>query len=255
MQLRLPPSTPSVLWPPNAILTAFLLFVPLRRWWSVLLGGAIAHFAVQLQVWSPGFVTAIFISNCTEALLAASVIRYVSDESSSFDTLRRTTVFVVSAGLLAPFVASFVDAGVVRMFHGEDYWTVWRLRLTSGVLAQLAVVPAIVAGLNCRHSISGWSSRRWLEAAAIVLGLGLVAVAVSVDAGRLGLSRSPLAPFLPLLLWSAVRFGSGGVGLSVLATVLVAVVSDVYGDGLFRVFPEESQSACSRCFSSPRPCR
>ena len=38
---------------------------------------------------------------------------------------------------------------------------------------------------------------------------------------------------------AAVRFGSGGVGLSVLATVLVAVVSALYGDGLFHAFPPE----------------
>jgi two-component system, LuxR family, sensor kinase FixL len=241
LQLRLPPATPSVLWPPNAILTAFLLFVPVRHWWSVLLGAAIAHFAVQLQVWSPGFVTAIFLSNCSEALLAAGVIRYVSDEPARFDTLRRVAILLVSGGLVAPFVSSFIDAGVVRMFHGEDYWTVWRIRFPSNVLAQLAIVPAIAAGLNWGHSVREWSWRRWLEATAIAGGLVLVAVAVSLDAGRIGLSRAPLAPFLSLLLWAAVRFGSGGVGLSVLATVLVAVVSVLYGGGLFQEIPPEDR--------------
>jgi signal transduction histidine kinase len=248
LQLRLPPATPSVLWPPNAILTALLLFVPPRRWWSVLLGGAIAHFAVQLQVWSPGFVAAIFLSNCSEALLAAGVIRYVSGEPTSFDTLRLIAVFLVSGGLVAPFVSSFIDAGIVRMFHGEDYWTVWRIRFPSNVLAQIAIVPAIVGGLNWSHSVREWSARRWLEAAAIAGGLVLVAVAVSLDAGRIGLSRAPLAPFLPLLLWAAVRFGSGGVGLSVLATVLVAVVSVLYGGGLFQEIPPEDRIGLLQVF-------
>src|SRR2546430_11576909 len=31
--LRFPPTTPSVLWPPNSILTATLLLTPVRRWW------------------------------------------------------------------------------------------------------------------------------------------------------------------------------------------------------------------------------
>ena len=31
--LRFPPTTPSVMWPPNAILTATLLLAPTRRWW------------------------------------------------------------------------------------------------------------------------------------------------------------------------------------------------------------------------------
>src|SRR2546422_11371310 len=30
--LRFPPTTPSVLWPPNSILTATLLLTPVRRW-------------------------------------------------------------------------------------------------------------------------------------------------------------------------------------------------------------------------------
>src|SRR4029453_3440313 len=117
-------------------------FVAPRRWWSVLLGAAAAHFAVQLPVWSPAFVTGIFFTNCSEALLAACGIRYFSDEPSRFDTLRRTTVFVVFGGVVAPLVSSFLDAGVVTAIHGEPYWTVWKIRFVSNVLAQLAIMPA-----------------------------------------------------------------------------------------------------------------
>ena len=35
--LRLPPATPSVVWPPNSILTTALLLTPVSRWWIVLL--------------------------------------------------------------------------------------------------------------------------------------------------------------------------------------------------------------------------
>ncbi len=167
LQLRLPPATPSVLWPPNAILTALLLFVPPARWWSVLLGAAGAHFAVQLQVWSFEFVTAIFITNCSEALFAAGVIRYVSKQPSRFDTLGQVSVFIVIGAIAAPFGSSFLDAGVVRAFNGEDYWTVWKIRFPSNVLAQLAVVPAIAGIFNSSHEVREWPRRRWLEAAAM----------------------------------------------------------------------------------------
>ncbi len=248
LELRLPPATPSVLWPPNAILTALLLFVPHARWWSVLLGAAGAHFAVQLQVWSLEFVTAIFLTNCSEALFAAGLIRYVSDQPSRFDTLGQVSVFLVIGGLAAPFVSTFLDAGVVRAFIGEEYWTVWRMRFPSNVLAQLAIVPAIAGILNRSHEVREWPRRRWLEAAAIVGGLILVTLAVSLDVGRIGLSRAPLAPFLPLLLWTAVRFGSAGVGLSVLSTALLAVVSALYGDGLFPMIPSEGRITMLQIF-------
>jgi signal transduction histidine kinase len=241
LQLRFPPATPSVLWPPNAILTSLLLFVPPARWWAVLLGAAAAHFAVQLPVWSPAFVTSIFLTNCSEALIAAGVIRYLSDRPSGFDTLRRMAIFIAAGGLLAPLVSTFLDAGVVTVIHGEHYWTVWKLRFVSNVLAQLAIVPAVAGVINESGAVRRWPLWRWLEAAAITAGLILVALAVSLDAGRIGLQNSPLAPFLPLLLWSAVRFGSAGVGLTVLGTVLAAVVSALYGDGLFPMFSEEAR--------------
>ena len=233
LQLRLPPTTPSVVWPPNAILTALLLFVAPRHWWSVFLGAAAAHFAVQLPVWSPAFVTGIFLTNCSEALLAAGGIRYFSEQPSRFDTLRRVAVFVVFGSVVAPLVSSFLDAGVVTAIHGEPYWTVWKIRFLSNVLAQLAIVPAVAGIITGSRDVLQWPPRRWLEAAAITACLILVAFAVVYDVGRIGLQNAPLAPFLPFLLWAAVRFGSAGVGLSVVATVLAAVVAALCGDGLF----------------------
>src|SRR5206468_7124536 len=48
--LRFPPTTPSVLWPPNSILTATLLLTPVRRWWLYLLAALPAHLAAELPV-------------------------------------------------------------------------------------------------------------------------------------------------------------------------------------------------------------
>ena len=59
--LRVPPATPSVIWPPNAILTAALLLVPPRHWWLVLLPVLPVHVAVELQTgWPPAMVLALF---------------------------------------------------------------------------------------------------------------------------------------------------------------------------------------------------
>ncbi len=248
LKLRLPPATPSVLWPPNAIVTALLLFVPPGGWWSVLLGAAGAHFAIQLRVWSPAFVTAIFLTNCCEALFAAGAIRYLSDQPSKFDTLRRVSIFLIFGGLLAPFVSSFLDAGVASVINGDNYWTAWKMRFLSNALAQLAIVPAVAGILNSSHGVLEWPRRRWFEAAAIGAGLILVSFAVSFDAGGIGLPSAPLALFLPILLWAAVRFGSTGVGLSVLGTVLVAVLSALYGEGLFSMIASEPRIRTPQVF-------
>ena len=143
--LRFPPATPSVMWPPNAILTAILLLAPPRRWWLYLLAAFPAHLAAELgMAWPLSLVLALFITNCSEALLAAAGMRWWSDAPVRFDTLRRAVVFIVVVGLLAPLVSSFADAAAVATLRGEPYWLVWRIRLFSNVLTAITLVPALV---------------------------------------------------------------------------------------------------------------
>src|SRR5258705_9867805 len=103
--LRFPPATTSVLWPPNAILTATLLLTARRRWWMYLLAAFPAHVAAQVGTsWPTPLVLALFATNCSEALLAAAGVRAFSDGPARFDTLRRVGVFAVSGGPRAPLV-------------------------------------------------------------------------------------------------------------------------------------------------------
>jgi integral membrane sensor domain MASE1 len=143
--LRFPPATPSVLWPPNAILTATLLLAPGRRWWIYLIAAFPAHVVVELEAGLPWpLILALFTTNCSEALLAAVGVRRFSDAPTRFDTLRRVAVFIVAAGLAAPFLSSFADAAAVADLHGERYWLVWRTRFFSNVLTELTLVPTLV---------------------------------------------------------------------------------------------------------------
>lgn len=74
--LRFPPATPSVMWPPNALLAATLLLTPPRRWWLYLLAAFPAHLAAELGMgWPLSLVLVLFITNCSEALLAAIGMR------------------------------------------------------------------------------------------------------------------------------------------------------------------------------------
>src|SRR5262245_17238323 len=169
--LRLPPSTPSVLWLPNSILTATLLLAPVRRWWIYLLAALPAHLIVELAAGFPApLVFSLFATNCSEALIGASAVRAFSDAPTRLDTLRRVIVFVLGAGLFGPFASSFLDAGVVAGLRGEPYWFVWRTRFFANVVTELTLVPAV---LVVATSGAGWIRRaslaRKLEAAIIAL--------------------------------------------------------------------------------------
>src|SRR4029453_15119403 len=81
-----------------------------------------------------------------------------------------------------------------------------------------------------------------------LLAFGLVRVSVVMFAGRVGdsgplpeLPHVPVALFLPLILWAAVRFGPGGITSSLLATTLILTWAATHGRGPFTgVLPSES---------------
>src|SRR4029453_4001916 len=237
--LRLPSSTLSLLWPPAAILTATLLLAPVRRWWIYLLAAFPAHLAVERGgAWPLSLVLALFVTICSEALVAAVCVRRFSDAPARFATLRRWAVFLGGAGLVPPFVSSFPAAAAVSGLLDEPYWRVWGTRFFSNALTELTFVPAIVAVVTLR---SGWgrstTRRRYIEAA--LVALATLTVSFFIMAGSItgpsvipGAPYTPLALLLPFILWASVRFGSGGASLVLLNTLLLAIVPITHGRGL-----------------------
>ena len=240
-QLRLPPATTSVLWPPNAILTAALLLTPPRRWPVILLAVLPVHLIIQLQTEFPlSLVLSLFVTNCLEALIAAGLLYRLSDEPTRIDTLPRLAAFLVAVVVAAPLLSSFADAAAVMFFRGESYWTVWRARSLSNVLAELTFVPALVGSIRSAQRWSRhMSAARWAEAA--FLAAGLVAIGLlgfrgdllRVRAFAVVSRQTPLVLQLPFLLWAAMRFGPTGTGLALVTTSLVSAWTVIRGVGPF----------------------
>ena len=242
MVLRMPDTIPSVVWPPNAILTTALLFTPPRRWPLVFAAAFPAHLLVELGTWPWPLVLAFFVTNCSEAAIAGLGVWRFSDAPSRFDTLSRVTVFLVWGVVLAPLISSFLDAAVASALGGQDYWSVWNVRTPSNVLGAVAIVPALSGVLHTSYGeLLAWPRRRWLEAAKIAAGILVAALVVATDIGNDGFAGVPLALFLPFMLWAAVKFGTAGAGLALLATVLAAIGSAVYGHGLLEDVPPDDR--------------
>ena len=234
LELRFPPATTSVLWPPNAILTAALLMVPPRRFWLVLLAVAPAHFAAQLPGGTPLLLSTVwFATNGAQAVLAAGLVHRWSDQPARFDSLRRVVAFIAGAVLVAPFVTSFADAAAVHAIRGEPMGLVFVRRLFSNILGQLVVVPsAIVVVRGTRRWLSESTPRRLTEG--ILLAAAHLAIGGLVLQAYHGSFDLPGGPFtalpllMPLLVAAAVRFGPGGASLSLLATTLIATCIAVW---------------------------
>src|SRR5262249_39318455 len=146
--LTIHPSPISTLWPPNAILLAALLLAPTRAWGWLLLAALPAHLAIQLANDLPfGMILLWFVTNCSEALIGAFLIRRLTGGPFRFDNSRHVGVFVLGS-LVGVFASTFLDAGfttLVGRFEGT-FWEHWRTRFFSNVLAGLTLVPMIVTG-------------------------------------------------------------------------------------------------------------
>ena len=225
-----------MLWPPNAILTAALLIVPPRRWAWCLLAVFPAHLLVEIQASLPlPLLLALFVTNCCEALLAATLLRRWSDAPDRFDSLHRITAFLAAAVVVAPLVSSFADAAAVHGLAGEEYWPVFRRRVLANALSALTIIPSVVIFLRRGPSRFRTASRtRRLEAGLLTAIVAVVAATVfsREPTGSPGLPGVPytLLPFLlPALMWAAVRFGPGGVSFALLATSLTAIRAAILG--------------------------
>jgi signal transduction histidine kinase/integral membrane sensor domain MASE1 len=247
-ELRLPPAITSVIWPPNAFLTAILLLTPPRRWWIYIAAAFPAHVLVELQAGFPlSMVLALFATNCSEALVAGTFVHRFSDAPSRFDTLNRAVVFVVGAVFLATVLSTFLDAATVTTLQGEPYGLVWRRRILSNALSELTLVPALV--ITLRENFHYWRASRparRLEAVLLALSLTAAAAVAFIGIGDHsglfpGAPYTSLPLLMPFLIWAALRFGPAGASLSLLATALLAIVAALSGRRPFAMLsPEES---------------
>lgn len=235
--LTFQPHPVSTLWPPNSILFATLLLSQRRAWWFFLLAAFPAHLLVQINAEIPtAMILCWFVSNCSEALIGASILRYLIRSEFRFDNTYHVWVFIL-ASLLGPFLSSFIDAGfvVLNQFGNSPYWDVFRMRFFSNVLASVTLVPLIVTWRRAALAtlkIASW--KRYLEAGLLVVGLVIVGV-VSFSSRISGGNSRPALLYLPLplLLWAAIRFGPRGSSVALMLVSLFEIWAAIHGLGPF----------------------
>ncbi|HKP15421.1 MAG TPA: MASE1 domain-containing protein [Gemmatimonadaceae bacterium] len=247
MALTPDPQPVASLWPPNSIMLAALLIVPTRYWWIVLLGALPAHLAVELGSGVPmPMVLSWFVSNAFEAALGAGLVRRFSGPKARLDNVRTLAVFVVCASFFAVFVASFLDVGFVELNRwGEgDYWSVWRARFFSNVLATQTIVPVILScDARVFRVLRTASVVRYVEGVALGAAMTVVcALVFNASPERWHIAPALLFLPIPLLLWAAVRFGMFGVSLGLLGVTVVAIWGVVRGHGPFATPDAEALS-------------
>ena len=250
--LTFQPHPVSTLWPPNSILFAALILSKPRSWWFLLLAAFPAHLLVQINADIPStMILCWFVSNCTEALISASLLRYLTNaEELRFDTTHHVSIFIV-VSLLGPLLSSFLDAGFVLLNHFGDmpYWSVFRMRFFSNVLASLTLVPLIITWAR-----GGFPSIRqtfWKALEAGALGAGLLIVGlISSSVRTVAQQARPALLYLPLplLLWAAIRFGPRGTTAALIIVSVFEIWGAIHGFGPFATQSAEMNALSVQLF-------
>ena len=225
------------LFPPHAVLVSILLLVPTRHWWAYTLAAASAHFlATQQAHWPPLYALHCEAFDAVQNVATAAGIRIFIKSPLKALTLRDAMIFVLIAVVLVPFGTAFWGAAfTVSNGFGTHYWIEWRNLGISNAVTAVVLVPALLLGAY--HLIVRTpkvSSRRALEAA--LLGACTVAVGILVfDQTPAGPGTSPPLLYLtiPPLIWAALRFGLGGISVSMLIITFQAIWGTMRGHGPF----------------------
>ena len=235
--LTFPDSKVSLFFPPHAILLCILLLVPTRHWWAYVLAAVSAHFlATQQAGWPPMYALTCEAFDAVKCVAAAAGIRLLIKSPIKAITLRDAVLFVIVAVVLVPFGTAFWGASfTVSYGYGTYYWIEWRNLGISNAVTTVVLVPVFLLGahhLFVRRPRA--LSPRVLEAA--LVGAGTAALGMFVfDQTPAGPNTSPALLYapIPLLIWAALRFGLGGIGISMLIITFEAIWGTMRGHGPF----------------------
>jgi PAS domain S-box-containing protein len=235
LALTFEPLPISVLWPPNAILLAALLLVPTRDWWIVLVAALPGHLASELPAGIP-FPMALcwYVSNISEGVIGAGLLRLAIGEARPFDTPRDTILFFAAAAMAA-MASSFLDSAFVKLnnFSATGYWDLWMSRSVSNLVADTVIASALLTAIPLfQRSIARID--RWRFAEGAFLAASLAAITIIVFDSQVGSRASAAQIYLPIpfLLWAAFRFGPAGASASFAGLVLIAIWGASHGVGV-----------------------
>ena len=243
----LQPGSVSTLWMPNSILLAGLLLTDRRWWWTVVLFCVPAHVAAELESGVPALmVLSWFVSNSVQALLGVILITRFIGPEVKLDRTKQLIVFLAFGAFLAPFLASFLDAALVKLngWGTSSYGALWQVRFLSNVLATLTLVPFILEWAQTGFdAVTQATAARYVEALLLVAMLFGVGYIVFNSQGR-SLVNTPASLYwpLPFLVWATVRFGLRGVTTVMILVTFLVIIGATRGGGPF-VANTSSQNA------------
>jgi PAS domain S-box-containing protein len=233
------PSAPvSALWLPNALLIGVLLMVPRRQWWMFLLAilpaHLFAHFPPLDMRAQPAALQ--YLVDCSIALIGALAFSGAPSRTWRFDRVRSAAHLIVVGGALVPATTAVLVAGEFLAFGAHRIaWVTVLGHALANAFATLTLVPLIARGADWLGSERRPPTLLRSAEAALTFALLTAAAGVAFFLPTGSILRPATMPYLPLpmLLWSAARFGVAGTCGSMLILGALTIVGAYGGDGSF----------------------
>ena len=216
------PGNVAPVWPPAGFALAVLLVRGRRLWPGVALGALAANgLGGDIPL---GSAVGMAAGNTLAALGAATVLGRMGFRPA-FDRARDVVALVVVTAVSSAMSAT---VGTVSLHLGginpsERYWLAWRAWWLGDGFGTLVVAPAVIAAFTMPFR---GRLRPRLEFAAFMVVVAVTGLRVVGPAGYPYLA-------LPLVAWSAVRWGLRGASLATLTTAAAAVIRAGQGHGPF----------------------
>ena len=232
--LRLAVVNPSAtaVWPPTGIALAALLLAGYDVWPAIMVGAFLVNLTTTGAVPS---AVAIAAGNTLEGLLGAYLVNRFARGRRVGERARDVFTLAVLAGMVSTAVSA--TAGVLAISLAglagwSDFGSIWLTWWLGDAVGDLVVAPAVL--FWALHPRVHWTRRQTLEAAALLLGVGVVGIAVFDGLFPWRDRHYPLE-FLsvPLLLWAAFRFEPREAATAVLVLAGVAIAGTLSGFGPF----------------------
>jgi diguanylate cyclase (GGDEF)-like protein len=215
-------------WPAAGLTLGMLLKIPIRQWVFVIaaialsesLGNQLRGHPIEANLlWTTG--------NCIEPLIGAYLIRRNGNTGDTLLPLRKLWRFIGFGVLFAPLIGASIGAMGTIVFLDKPFTQVWPKYLIGDALGVLVVAPVL---------LSMGSNRLFMPRPKEAITLGLMLLFMSAITFRnWGSMADIILPylFLPLMVWSALRFGVRGTAWTILLVAGAAHIAPVLGYGPF----------------------
>lgn len=228
-----PPDDISVFWPTNGIVLGLLLVLPAEMRRGAMLVLLPAYFVAELFIGHPvGSSVGFMIANGIELLLAFWLLNrfgVVDEPLSRLRNLLLVLVTVTLCSVVGGFLGTLTIA-IASEFHPVIF-SRWAI---ADLVGHLMFLPIIVGLKNWRRELAELPVRKVAEFLAVfvillLLSIGLYGGFHSDIDGATGLLFLPV----PVLLWTAVRFGPTGAATGMFVLAISAMFFAFQGAGPF----------------------